>query len=74
MGFQDDLSSEEVAERIGISPSVAAGTYLNRTLTAEQMELEIFEYIEIWYNKKRRHSAIENLAIDEFWIINKNNA
>ncbi|MDR2010921.1 MAG: hypothetical protein LBQ22_10630 [Bacteroidales bacterium] len=30
------------------------------------MELEIFEYIEIWYNKKRRHSTLENLIIDEF--------
>ncbi len=48
--------------------------YGNRTLTAEQMKLQIFEYIEIWYNKKRRHSALENLTIDEFWIINKNSA
>lgn len=45
--------------------------YGNRTLTAEQMELEIFEYIEIWYNKKRRHSSLDNLTIDEFWKINK---
>ena len=31
--------------------------YGNNLITKEQMELEIFEYIEIWYNKKRRHSA-----------------
>ena len=32
----------------------------------EQMELEIFEYIEIWYNKKRRHSALNYKTIEEF--------
>jgi transposase InsO family protein len=48
--------------------------YGNRTLIAEQMELEIFEYIEIWYNKKRYHSALDSLTIDEFWIIYKNSA
>ncbi len=26
--------------------------YGNKLITREQMELEIFEYIEIWYNKK----------------------
>lgn len=26
--------------------------------TREQAELAIFEYIEIWYNRNRRHSAI----------------
>jgi transposase InsO family protein len=31
------------------------------------MKLDLFEYIEIWYNKKRRHSAIENKTIEEFW-------
>jgi transposase InsO family protein len=34
--------------------------------TKEQLRLEIFEYIECWYNKKRRHSALDNLTIDEF--------
>ena len=29
--------------------------------------IAIFEYIELWYNKKRRHSALNNLTIDEFW-------
>ena len=28
--------------------------YGSKLITKEQMELEIFEYIEIWYNKKRR--------------------
>jgi len=34
--------------------------------TKEQLRVEIFEYIECWYNKKRRHSALGNLTIDEF--------
>lgn len=40
--------------------------YGNKLITKEQMELEIFEYIEIWYNKKRRHSALNYKTIDEF--------
>ena len=27
--------------------------YGNKLITKEQMKLEVFEYIEIWYNKKR---------------------
>ncbi|MGL4410951.1 MAG: hypothetical protein ACRCTF_02260 [Bacteroidales bacterium] len=27
----------------------------------------MFEYIECWYNKCRRHSALGNMTIDEFW-------
>ncbi len=27
-------------------------------ISKEQMKLEIFEYIEIWYNRKRRHSVL----------------
>ncbi len=34
--------------------------------TKQQLRVEIFEYIECWYNKKRRHSALGNLIIDEF--------
>jgi putative transposase len=39
--------------------------YGSRVISAEQMELEIFEYIEIWY-KKRRHSALNYKTIEEF--------
>ena len=35
----------------------------NLKLTPEQ---EIFEYIEIWYNKKRRHGALNYKTIEEF--------
>ena len=31
------------------------------------MKFEIFKYIECWYNKKRRHSALANLTIEEFY-------
>ncbi|WP_133163475.1 IS3 family transposase, partial [Chryseobacterium piscicola] len=34
-------------------------------------ELEIFEYIEIWYNKKRRHSTLKYKTIEEFNNQNK---
>ena len=40
--------------------------YGNKLITREQMKLEIFEYIEIWYNRKRRHSALNYATIEEF--------
>lgn len=45
--------------------------YGNRLFTKEKMELEIFQYIEIWYNKKRRHSALRYQTIEEFNNQNK---
>lgn len=36
-------------------------------ITAERMRLGVFEYIECWYNKRRRHSALGNLMIEEFY-------
>jgi transposase InsO family protein len=41
--------------------------YGSKRLNKEQTRIAIFEYIELWYNKKRRHSALNNLTIDEFW-------
>lgn len=40
--------------------------YGNKLKTKAQMEVEIFEYIEIWYNQKRRHSALNYMTINEF--------
>ncbi|SHJ68301.1 Transposase InsO and inactivated derivatives [Arenibacter nanhaiticus] len=40
--------------------------YGNTLLTREEMEREIFEYIELWYNKKRRHSYLNYMTIEEF--------
>ena len=45
--------------------------YGNKLITKEKMELEIFEHIEIWYNKKRRHSALNYQTIEEFNSQNK---
>lgn len=40
--------------------------YGNKLITKQQMQLEIFEYIEIWYNKKRRHGTLNYKTIEEF--------
>lgn len=40
--------------------------YGNKLISKEQMKLEIFEYIEIWYNRKRRHRALNYKTIEEF--------
>ncbi|PQA97343.1 IS3 family transposase, partial [Chryseobacterium piscicola] len=45
--------------------------YGNKLITKEKMELEIFEYIEVWYNKKRRHSTLKYKTIEEFNNQNK---
>lgn len=42
-------------------------TYGNKLISRERMELAIFEYIEIWYNKKKRHSTLGYNTIEEFW-------
>lgn len=48
--------------------------YGNKLISRQQMKTELFEFIEIWYNRKRRHSALNNLNIQEFWeVINKKN-
>jgi putative transposase len=36
-----------------------------KLISKEQMKLEIFEYIKIWYNRKR-HSALNYATIEEF--------
>lgn len=40
--------------------------YRNRYPGKEEASLSIFEWIETWYNRNRRHSALGNLTIDEF--------
>ena len=39
--------------------------YGNKLISEEQMKLEIFEYIKVWYNRKRRHSALNYATIEE---------
>lgn len=41
--------------------------YGYKQISREQMKLRLFQYIEIWYNRKRRHSFLNNLNIEEFW-------
>ncbi|MDR6761829.1 transposase InsO family protein [Flavobacterium sp. 2755] len=38
----------------------------NKLITREQMRVEVYEYIENWYNKKRRHSFLGYQSIEEF--------
>jgi transposase InsO family protein len=40
---------------------------LVKLISKEQMKLDLFEYIELWYNRKRRHSALNYKTIEEFW-------
>ena len=40
--------------------------YRNRYLNREIAALSIFEWMETWYNKHRRHSALGNMTILEF--------
>lgn len=35
-----------------------------KLVSADKMRMEVFKYIECWYNKRRRHSALGNLTIN----------
>jgi transposase InsO family protein len=37
-----------------------------KLLSKSEMELLLFEYIEIYYNQNRQHSALGNMTIKEF--------
>jgi transposase InsO family protein len=48
--------------------------YQHKYQTKKEIELAVFEYIETWYNKKRRHKHLGNLTIFEYeQLTNKNN-
>lgn len=48
--------------------------YHNKYQTKQEAALSIFEYIETWYNKNRRHKNLNNLTILEYQkLINNNN-
>lgn len=40
--------------------------YRNRYSSKQEAALAVFEWIETWYNRNRRHSALGNLTINEF--------
>lgn len=42
----------------------------NSLLTRKQIRVDVYEYIENWYNKKRRHSYLGYKTIEEFDEIN----
>ncbi len=44
--------------------------YQNKYLTKDQAKASVIDYIENFYNTQRRHSALENLTIDEFQNFN----
>tara|TARA_R110000764_G_scaffold13183_1_gene38065 strand:+ start:1767 stop:2597 length:831 start_codon:yes stop_codon:yes gene_type:complete len=51
--------------------------YHSKFLTRAQAKLEIFDYIEVWYNRKRRHSALDYLTpnqVENAMAINKKEA
>ena len=47
--------------------------YQNRYQTRKEAELSIFEYIETFYNTKRRHKQLNNLTITEYKNLINNN-
>lgn len=48
--------------------SIFKREFINRDklISRKQLRIEVYEYIENWYNKKRRHSAIDYMTIEEF--------
>ena len=46
--------------------------YSNSYENQDQAALSIFEWIESWYNRRRRHSALGYKTIEEFEKINSN--
>ncbi|MGJ1322500.1 integrase core domain-containing protein [Sphingobacterium faecium] len=40
--------------------------YENKLVSKEQMRTDLFEFIEVWYNREHRHSTLGNLTIDQF--------
>ena len=50
--------------------------WIRRSTYSTEKELRglVFEYIEIWYNKKRRHSSLDYLSPEEYRITNQKSA
>lgn len=45
--------------------------YKYRFHNKESAAVSVFEWIETWYNRQRRHSALGNLTIEEFHYLNQ---
>jgi putative transposase len=40
-------------------------------LSRQYVKQDIFEYIEVWYNRKRRHSSLGYVSHEEFEHLNQ---
>ena len=56
----------ELAQELGIVPFLLY-RWRKEFQQKGEMRLHVFEYIETWYNHKRRFWSLGNLTIDEFW-------
>lgn len=46
--------------------------YENHFSSQDEAKLSLFDWIETWYNRKRRHSALGYKTMEEFELINNN--
>ena len=46
--------------------------YKNQFSTQDQAKLSLFNWIETWYNRRRRHSALGYKTMEEFELANNN--
>lgn len=68
MSRKGDCWDNSVAESFFKSLKVEA-IYGFQLKTKDATKAEVFDYIEVWYNRKRRHSYIDYLTIEEKEII-----
>ncbi|MEC7275792.1 MAG: integrase core domain-containing protein [Bdellovibrionota bacterium] len=45
--------------------------YRRSYTTEEELKALVFEYIEVWYNKKRKHSSLGNRSPQEYKKLNQ---
>lgn len=85
--FRNDLDSEKIIQSMSrkgncwdnaVAESffkiLKSETQYKKYLSISQAKQELFEFIEIWYNRIRRHSALGYLSPAEFEKINNKNA
>ncbi len=65
MSRKDNCSDNAVAESF-LKDLKTEIIYENILVNRQKTEKNLFEYIELWYNKKRRHSHLGYLTIEEF--------
>jgi transposase InsO family protein len=65
MSIKRNCWDNAVAEPFFKSLKVEA-IYPYRFTTRKKAKLVVFEYIETWYNKNRKHSTLGGLTIKEF--------